>query len=34
MEIKHITTPLTQEKLKNLKSGDSVLISEIGRAHV
>lgn len=27
MEIKHITTPLTQEKLKNLKSGDSVLIS-------
>jgi len=27
MEIKHITTPLTQEKLKDLKSGDSVLIS-------
>ncbi|MCB2361739.1 Fe-S-containing hydro-lyase [Clostridium estertheticum] len=27
MEIKHITTPLTQEKLKGLKSGDSVLIS-------
>lgn len=27
MEIKHITTPLTQEKLKKLKSGDSVLIS-------
>ncbi|NNU77905.1 Fe-S-containing hydro-lyase [Clostridium estertheticum] len=27
MEIKHITTPLTQEKLKSLKSGDSVLIS-------
>ena len=27
MEIKHISTPLTQEKLKDLKSGDSVLIS-------
>lgn len=27
MEIKHITTPLTQEKVKDLKSGDSVLIS-------
>lgn len=27
MEIKHISTPLTQEKLKELKSGDSVLIS-------
>lgn len=27
MEIKHISTPLTQEKLKTLKSGDSVLIS-------
>ena len=27
MEIKHITTPLTQEKVKDLKAGDSVLIS-------
>jgi fumarate hydratase subunit beta len=27
MEIKHISTPLTQEKVKNLKSGDAVLIS-------
>lgn len=27
MEIKQITTPLTQEKVKDLKSGDSVLIS-------
>ncbi len=27
MEIKHISTPLTQDKLKDLKSGDSVLIS-------
>ena len=27
MEIKRISTPLTQEKLKGLKSGDSVLIS-------
>ncbi|MGH4117651.1 Fe-S-containing hydro-lyase [Clostridium sp.] len=27
MEIKHISTPLTQEKVKDLKSGDAVLIS-------
>jgi len=27
MEIKHISTPLTQEKVKDLKAGDSVLIS-------
>jgi len=27
MEIKRISTPLTQEKVKDLKSGDSVLIS-------
>lgn len=27
MEIKHISTPLSHEKVKNLKAGDSVLIS-------